>query len=103
MASADNPRQPLTSATSSIVKYTEMRNQPASPSTMITMAKLPSSSSPDLFVSSDSNRLQKQKSLNIHDYELRRMSTSQRRDVKKTLMANVGYRLARRKQLHIER
>ena len=94
MAAADNPRLPLTSATSSIVKYTEMRNPTAPPSTMISMTGIPATVS---------NRLQKQASVAINEYELRRMPTQQRRFVKKTLMANVGYRLAKRKQLHIER
>jgi hypothetical protein len=94
MAAADNPRLPLTSATSSIVKYTEMRNPTAPPSTMISMTGIPPAAS---------NPLQKQGSVAINDYELRRMPTQQRRFVKKTLMANVGYRLAKRKQLHIER
>ena len=31
------------------------------------------------------------------------MPTRQRRVVKKTLMANVGYRLGKRKELHIRR
>ena len=48
-------------------------------------------------------RLKSQHSLTINEYELRRMPTQQRRVVKKTLMANVGYRLAKRKQLHIQR
>jgi len=89
---SDNPRIPLTSAATPIIKYTEMRtsNQPASSST--------STSSPNRTF-----RLKSQQSLTINEYELRRMPTQQRRVVKKTLMANVGYRLAKRKQLHIHR
>lgn len=102
MASNDNPRLPLTSGTSPIVKYTEMRNQNESPSTSITMTSIPSSSQP--FNNSDaSNRMNKQQSLPMNNYELRRLPTRQRRVVKKTLMANVGYRLAKRKELHIQR
>jgi hypothetical protein len=48
------------------------------------------------------NRTKKQNSL-PNEYELRRMPTRQRRVVKKSLMANVGYRLAKRKALHIRR
>lgn len=103
MSSGDNPRLPLTSATSSIIKYTEMSNQTASPSTMITMSNISSSSSPAHINSNHSDQFNKQSSLAISEYELRRMPTQQRRFVKKTLMANVGYRLAKRKQLHIER
>jgi hypothetical protein len=47
--------------------------------------------------------LKKQSSLPANEYELRRLPTQQRRVVKKTLMANVGYRLAKRKELHIQR
>lgn len=99
MASNDNPRLPLTSGTSPVVKYTEMRNQTDSPSTTITISNTPPVSPP--FV--DSNRLTKDNSLSVNNYELRRLPTRQRRVVKKTLMANVGYRLAKRKELHIQR
>jgi hypothetical protein len=102
MASADNPRLPLTSGTTPIVKYTEMRNQTESPSTTISMPTKPTSSSP-FSGSKDSDRVKKQSSSTVNDYELRRMPTKQRRFVKKTLMANVGYRLAKRKDLHIQR
>ncbi len=106
MASGDNPRLPLTSGATPIVKYTEMRSQTETPSTTISMTTM--STSPPPLLSSrpssiDSNRLKKQNSLTVNDYELRRMPTKQRRFVKKTLMGNVGYRLAKRKQLHIER
>ena len=37
MASADNPRLPLTSGTTPVVKYTEMRNQNQTSSTSITI------------------------------------------------------------------
>jgi hypothetical protein len=102
MASGDNPRLPLTAASSAITKYTEMRNQTSSPSTMITISDMPtggstSASHPQPY------RLHKQASLPINEYELRRLPTQQRRIAKKTLMSNVGYRLAKRKQLHIER
>jgi hypothetical protein len=95
MASNDNPRLPLTSGTTPIVRYTEMRSQTDSPSTAIPMTTNPGST--------DSNRAKKQSSSTFNDYELRRMPTKQRRFVKKTLMANVGYRLAKRKELHIQR
>ena len=105
MASGDNPRLPLTSGASPIVKYTEMRSQTETPSTAITMTTMstaspPSSSFPG---SIDSDRLKKQHSSKMNDYELRRMPTQQRRFAKKALMGNVGYRLAKRKKLHIER
>jgi hypothetical protein len=105
MASADNPRLPLTSGASPIVKYTEMRSQTQPSSTSITITAMPSSPPPSSTVpsSTDPNRLKKQGSLTVNDYELRRMPTQQRRFVKKTLMSNVGYRLAKRKQLHIQR
>lgn len=102
MASGDNPRLPLTSGSSPVVKYTEMRNPTDSPSTTITMASIPPVSPP--FTSSNElNRMKKQNSLSANNYELRRLPTQQRRVVKKTLMANVGYRLAKRKELHIQR
>ena len=87
MASNDDPRLPLTSGTTSILKYTEMRidRQPVA----IEMNSTP--------------RLRNQQSLKMNENELRRMPTRQRRAAKKTLMANVGYRLAKRKQLHIHR
>ncbi len=72
-----------------------MRSQSQPTSTDITMQTMPSSSAP--------NRLKSQNSLSINEYELRRMPTRQRRVVKKTLMANVGYRLGKRKDLHIRR
>jgi hypothetical protein len=102
MASGDNPRLPLTSAATSIVKYTEMRNQLARHSTAITLRDMSVSPTtvPDEIVST---RLNKQGSVVVNEYELRRMPTQQRRFVKKNLMANVGYRLAKRKELHIER
>jgi hypothetical protein len=102
MASGDNPRLPLTSGTSPIVKYTEMRNQTESPSTTIPMTAIPPVS-PPFSSSNESNRMKKQSSLPVSNYELRRLPTRQRRVVKKTLMTNVGYRLARRKELHIQR
>jgi hypothetical protein len=102
MASGDNPRLPLTSGASPVVKYTEMRSQTEPSSTNITMTTLPSTSPP--FVSSNEpNRLKNQISSPVNDYELRRLPTQQRRFVKKTLMANVGYRLAKRKELYIQR
>jgi hypothetical protein len=94
MALADNPRLPLTSG-STPVKYTEMRSQSQPASTSITMTAMPSTPI--------SNRLKSQSSLPVNEYELRRMPTRQRRVVKKTLMANVGYRLGKRKALHIRR
>lgn len=107
MSSNDNPRLPLTSAATSITKYTEMRNQTDTPSTTISIPPSPPAptvSAPSLnWNSSDSTRLTKQGSVNVNEYELRRMPTGQRRFVKKTLMGNVGYRLGKRKQLHIER
>lgn len=102
MASGDNPRLPLTSGASPIVKYTEMRSQGESPSTSITMATIPPVS-PTLLNSNEQNRFKKQGSVPVNDYELRRLPTQQRRVVKKELMANVGYRLAKRKELHIQR
>ena len=96
MASNDNPRLPLTSGATTIVKYTEMRSPTPAPPTSIRMTSIPSSST-------HPNRLKSQNSVSITDYELRRMPTQQRRVVKKTLMANVGYRLAKRKELHIHR
>jgi hypothetical protein len=95
MALADNPRLPLTSGNTPVVKYTEMRSENPTSSTSITMQAIPSSPA--------SNRLKTQGSLPINEYELRRMPTRQRRVVKKTLMANVGYRLGKRKVLHIRR
>ncbi|CAF1148982.1 unnamed protein product [Adineta steineri] len=97
MASPDNPRLPLTSGASPVVKYMEMRNQTQTPSTSITITTAQSSSS------STSNQPKAQTNLSINEYELRRMPTRQRRVVKKTLMANVGYRLGKRKNLHIQR
>ena len=102
MASGDNPRLPLTSGTSPIVKYTEMRSQTEPSSTTIPMTTLPPVS-PPFSTSHESNRINKQNSLTVNNYELRRLPTQQRRVVKKTLMANVGYRLAKRKELHIQR
>ncbi|UJR10627.1 hypothetical protein I4U23_014824 [Adineta vaga] len=89
MASPDNPRLPLKSGTSPVVRYMEMRDQttPVS-STSITM--IPARSKP-------------QNNLPINEYELRRMPTRQRRVAKKTLMSHVGYRLGKRKNLHIKR
>ncbi|CAF0944417.1 unnamed protein product [Rotaria sordida] len=95
MASADNPRLPLTSRTTPVVKYMEMRNQPQSPSTSITITSMASSSS--------RKQLENQNSLGKNEYELRRISSRKRQIVKKTLMANVGYRLGKRKVLHIRR
>jgi len=103
MASNDNPRLPLTSGTSPIIKYTEMRNQNDSPSTSITMTTIPSSSQSSTNNADESDRMNKQQSLSINNYELRRLPTRQRRVVKKNLMSNVGYRLAKRKELHIQR
>lgn len=103
MASGDNPRLPLTSGASPIVKYTEMRSQgESSPSTSIVMPTIPPAS-PTLLNSDGQNRFKKQNSVPVNDYELRRLPTQQRRVVKKTLMANVGYRLAKRKELYIQR
>lgn len=79
MNSIDNPRQPLTSSSRTFVKYSEMR--------------------PD----DPSNSRNSTGRLSVNQYELRRLPTRQRRVVKKSLMANVGYRLAKRKQLHIDR
>jgi hypothetical protein len=94
MASADNPRLPLTTGATTVVKYMEMRNKNQTSSSSITITPTPPSSA--------SNRLKSQNSL-PNEYELRRMPTGQRRVVKKTLMANVGYRLGKRKDLHIRR
>jgi hypothetical protein len=94
MALRDNPRLPLTSGNTPVVNYTEMRNQTQTASTNINMTTIPSSPSPS----------QKKKfSIAINNNELRRMPTQQRRVAKKSLMANVGYRLAKRKALHIQR
>lgn len=93
MALVDNPRLPLTSGNTPVVKYTEIHNQNQPSSTSITITQMPSTS----------NRLKSQNSLSINEYELRRMPTRQRRVVKKSLMANVGYRLGKRKNLHIRR
>ncbi len=90
MALADNPRLPLTTGSTPVVKYTEMRSDTPNPSTNIT-------------IDSNPNRLKSHNSLPINEYELRRMPTRQRRVVKKTLMAHVGYRLGKRKVLHIRR
>lgn len=95
MASADNPRLPLTSRTTPVVKYMEMRNQTQTPSSSITMTSIPSSPT--------RKRIESQNSVTISEYELRRMPSRQRRVVKKSLMANVGYRLGKRKELHIRR
>ncbi len=103
MASSDNPRLPLTSGTTPIVKYTEMRSQSDLPSTTITMTNIPPVSSPPFTSSNQSNRIKKRHSISVNNYELRRLPTQQRRVVKKTLMTNVGYRLAKRKELHIQR
>jgi hypothetical protein len=92
MALVDNPRLPLTSGNTPVVKYTEMRDLDQSQSTSITITSTPTL-----------NRLKNQNSLPINEYELRRMPTRQRRVVKKTLMTNVGYRLGKRKGLHIRR
>lgn len=105
MASSDNPRLPLTSGASPILKYTEMRSQTEIPSTSITLATPgPSSPPPPSFSNStNTNRTKRDSNLAPNTYELRRISTQERRVIKKTLMANVGYRLARRKELHIQR
>lgn len=90
MALADNPRLPLTSRNTPVVKYTEMSSeQPHQSSTSISMTT--------------TNRMKNSSGLPVNEYELRRLPTRQRRVVKKTLMANVGYRLAKRKGLHIRR
>jgi hypothetical protein len=95
MALSDNPRLPLTSGNTPVIKYTEMRSNNQTPSTSINMQTMSSSSAP--------NRLKTHSSLPVNEYDLRRMPTRQRRVVKKTLMANVGYRLGKRKVLHIRR
>lgn len=95
MALADNPRLPLTSGNTPVIKYTEVRGGNQAQATGITITPMPSTSG--------SNRVKGQNSLTINEYELRRMPTRQRRVVKKTLMANVGYRLGKRKNLHIRR
>ncbi|CAF0879252.1 unnamed protein product [Rotaria sp. Silwood1] len=102
MASGDNPRLPLTSGASPIVKYTEMRSHTDIPSTTITMTTMPTSPSP-FSTSTDPNQPKKDNGLTVDTYELRRISTQERRVMKKALMANVGYRLAKRKELHIQR
>ncbi|CAF1108284.1 unnamed protein product [Rotaria sordida] len=102
MASGDNPRLPLTSGASPIVKYTEMRSQSEAPSTAITMTTMPTSP-PPFSTSTDPNQPKTHNNLSVNAYELRRISTQERRVIKKTLMANVGYRLAKRKELHIQR
>ncbi|CAF2393445.1 unnamed protein product [Rotaria sp. Silwood2] len=102
MASDDNPRLPLTSGASTIVKYTEMRSQTETPSTTITMTTMPTSP-PPFSTSTDPNQPKKDNTLPLNTYELRRISTQERRVMKKALMANVGYRLAKRKELHIQR
>jgi len=96
MSSIDNPRLPLTSGQRSIVKYTEteMSNRNRSSDTTITFDPM------DL---SRNQTRRKTLSVQYNDGELRRMPTRQRRVVKKTLMANVGYRLGKRKVLHIRR
>jgi hypothetical protein len=94
MASVDNPRLPLKSGTTPVVKYMEMRTQNETPSTSISITSNPSSPAP--------NRIKSQNSL-PNEYELRRLPTRQRRVVKKTLLAHVGYRLGKRKDLHIRR
>ncbi|CAF2781638.1 unnamed protein product [Rotaria sp. Silwood2] len=95
MASADNPRLPLTSRTTPVVKYMEMRSETPSSSTSITITPMASSS--------NRKQLENQNSLAKNEYELRRISARKRHVVKKTLMANVGYRLGKRKDLHIRR
>ena len=95
MALVDNPRLPLTSGHTPVVKYTEMRDQNQTSTTSITMTSVPSSPNP--------NRPKNANNVFFHEHELRRMPTRQRRVVKKTLMANVGYRLGKRKVLHIRR
>ncbi|CAF1356682.1 unnamed protein product [Rotaria magnacalcarata] len=95
MASTDNPRLPLTSRTTPVVKYMETRDEKIAPSSCISMTPMPTSSNP--------KRLPNQSSITISEYELRRMPARKRHVVKKTLMANVGYRLGKRKNLHIQR
>lgn len=95
MASADNPRLPLKSRTTPVVKYTEIHSPTQTSSASITITSVPSTPKPKR--SDDPN------SLTISEYELRRMPARKRHVVKKTLMANVGYRLAKRKDLHIRR
>lgn len=93
MALVDNPRLPLTSRTTPVVKYTEMSSaQPQQSSTSVSMT-----------TTFNTNRMKHSSGLPVNEYELRRLPTRQRRVVKKTLMANVGYRLAKRKVLHIRR
>ena len=93
MALVDNPRLPLTSRNTPVVKYTEMSSeQPHQSSTSISMT-----------TTFNTNRTKNASGLPVNEYELRRLPTRQRRVVKKTLMANVGYRLAKRKVLHIRR
>lgn len=93
MALADNPRLPLTSGNTPVMRYMETRSEhPQQSSTSITMTTM-----------SNSNRGKDRNNLPVNEYELRRLPTRQRRVVKKTLMAHVGYRLAKRKDLHIRR
>jgi hypothetical protein len=95
MALADNPRLPLTSGNTPVIKYTEIHNETQPGSRSIAITAIPSIPA--------SNRSKSQSGLPVNEYELRRMPTRQRRVVKKNLMANVGYRLGKRKVLHIRR
>ncbi|CAF3351759.1 unnamed protein product [Rotaria socialis] len=101
MTSGDNPRLPLTSGTSSIVKYTEMRNPTETPSTTITMASIPSP--PSFSSAASSNQPKANSNFGADTYELSRVTIQQRHAMKKALMSNVGCRLAKRKELHIQR
>lgn len=101
MASGDNPRLPLTSGASSIFKYTEMRSPSETPSTTITMAPI---SSPEASSNVTSPKTRKRfGNIAVEAYELHANSVQYRRVIKKELMGNVGYRLAKRKELHIRR
>lgn len=105
MASGDNPRLPLTAGASPVVKYSEMLAQADTPSTTTTITMSTGADSPANFAraSEPSHAAKKNDGNMVNSYELRRMPTQQRRYAKKALMSNVGYRLARRKELYIER
>ncbi|CAF1144351.1 unnamed protein product [Didymodactylos carnosus] len=106
---ADNPRIPLINlnATGGNLKYTELRHQ--SPSVAKTDAHKPSATPPATTINIPTKiivhneKVISTPSTSVNDYDLRRLPTQQRRFVKKAMMANVGYRLAKRKDLHIKR
>ncbi|CAF0777200.1 unnamed protein product [Didymodactylos carnosus] len=111
---ADNPRIPLINlnVTGTNVKYTELRNEV--PSLTKTDAHQ-SSSSQMTTISIPTNTVVHNENItlpisptsptqtSVNDYELHRLPIQQRRFIKKSMMSNVGYRLAKRKDLHIRR